>query len=586
MATANETIINVQEIEPKLRHLTIFQVFDNLQPGESLVIHNNHDPKPVFYQLQDIRGDVFTWQYLQSGPEWWDIRVTKKEGAPQPAISVNMQNEIVITVPALEPKVKHETIFFTFANLQPGESMIIHNDHDPKPVYYQLQSMHGDIFTWDYLEQGPEWWDIRVTKKEVEQPNPYLNKNGDLVIDVPALEPSEKHSTIFHTFGNLEAGKTLIVHNDHDPKPLYHHLQSTHGDTFTWDYLQEGPQWWDVKISKKVVEQTEEEWKAYLKEGTNPAGKKEITLTIPMIEPKLKHPTIFNVFDSLEEGESLVIHNDHDPKPVYYQLLGERGDVFKWEYLEQGPQWWDIRVSRKGLEDSETIGEITAKDWRKAEIFKKYGIDFCCGGKKTVREACAEKGIDATKIEHELQQSAKDSAKGGYTNYDEWGLDFLADYVVNTHHNYVRKYMPEIRMYADKVAKVHGDNHPELIPIKELTEVVANELMDHMVEEETVLFPMVKRIFNAKNNNTVYTPNGERTLAEVVDKMEEEHDAVGRAMEKIREFSQDYTLPEDACASYTLLFKMLDEFESDLFTHIHLENNILFAKAAEMEKTL
>ena len=164
-------------------------------------------------------------------------------------------------------------------------------------------------------------------------------------------------------------------------------------------------------------------------------------IDVTLIEPKLKHPTIFQVFDSLAGGESLTIHNDHDPKPVYYQLLGERGDIFKWKYEQQGPEWWDVLITKKGEGDQETIGQIAVKDLRKAEVFKKYGIDFCCGGKKTVREVCQEKGIDATKVEQELQQANTDN-KTDNNAYNEWGLDFLADYIVNTHHRYVRKYLP------------------------------------------------------------------------------------------------------------------------------------------------
>ena len=305
-------------------------------------------------------------------------------------------------------------------------------------------------------------------------------------------------------------------------------------------------------------------------------------INVTLIEPKLKHPTIFRVFDDLLGGESLTIHNDHDPKPVYYQLLGERGDIFTWEYLQEGPEWWDVKITKRGAGDQETIGEIAVKDLRKAEIFKKYGIDFCCGGKKTIAEVCAEKNIDATKIETELRQVSSES-KASNISYSDWNIDFLADYIVNSHHSYVRKYLPELRRYALKVAQVHGPQHPELLPIQKLVEEINEELTEHMEQEEKVLFSYIKEIVQARSSGLPLIKQ-EKDLAALIEELEKEHDFVGRCLDKIRELSNGYHIPSEACASYKLLYKMIQEFEDDLHLHIHLENNILFPKALELEK--
>ena len=304
-------------------------------------------------------------------------------------------------------------------------------------------------------------------------------------------------------------------------------------------------------------------------------------INVTLIEPKLKHPTIFRVFDGLKGGESLTIHNDHDPKPVYYQLLGERGDIFTWEYLEEGPEWWDVKVTKRE-DGQETIGEIAVKDLRKVEVFKKYGIDFCCGGKKTIAEVCAEKNIDATKVQTELRQIETEN-KASNISYNDWNIDFLADYIVNTHHSYVKKYLPELVTYASKVAQVHGDHHPELLPIQKLVEEINQELTEHLAEEENVLFTYIKKIVEARKGSLPLVKK-EKDLAALIEDLEKEHDLVGRAFDKIRDLSKEYAIPSDACASYKLLFKMLQEFEDDLHLHIHLENNILFPKAIEMEK--
>ncbi|MCO5235276.1 MAG: iron-sulfur cluster repair di-iron protein [Chitinophagaceae bacterium] len=312
----------------------------------------------------------------------------------------------------------------------------------------------------------------------------------------------------------------------------------------------------------------------------------ENILNVTLLEPRQKHPTIFARFDDLKEGEGLTIHNDHDPKPLYYQLLGERGNIFTWEYLEEGPAWWKIRITKKLTgEGDETLGEIAAKDLRKAEVFKKYGLDFCCGGKKTVKEACAEKGIDVTKIEKELQQADKNPSARPLP-YNDWGIDFLADYIVNTHHSYVRKNLPDIRGYALKVAQVHGGRHPELIRIQQLVEEVNKEFSEHLVKEEEILFPFIKELVSAKAKGAA--PKAEKfdSVEDPIKMMEDEHEVVGRCLDEIRELSGNYTLPEDACASYSLLFKMLADMEEDTHIHVHLENNILFPKAKALEKDL
>ncbi len=312
----------------------------------------------------------------------------------------------------------------------------------------------------------------------------------------------------------------------------------------------------------------------------------ENILNVTLLEPRQKHPTIFVRFDALEEGESLTIHNDHDPKPLYYQLLSERGNIFIWEYLEQGPESWKVRMTKRITgENEETLGQIAAKDLRKAEIFKKYGLDFCCGGKKTVKAACAEKGLDVARIEQELQDADKNPTARPLP-YGDWSLDFLADYIVNTHHSYVKKSLPDLITYSAKVASVHGDHHPELLRINQLVVEVNAELSAHLVKEEKVLFPYVKELVAAKEKNQHARAAHFGSVQTPINRMEVEHELVGKNMAEIRTLSNNYALPEDACASYSLLYKMLAEFEDDLFTHIHLENNILFPKALEIEKQL
>ena len=310
-------------------------------------------------------------------------------------------------------------------------------------------------------------------------------------------------------------------------------------------------------------------------------------LDVTVIEPRFKHPTIFNKFDSVSPGHSFIIHNDHDPKPLYYQLLAERGQTFTWEYLENGPEIWRVKIAKRGVDDAaeETIGEMVTKDYRKAQIFKKLGIDFCCGGKKTLSEISRKKGISVEAIQAELD-SLNSAADSGELNFDQWELDFLSDYVINTHHNYCRESIPFISEMANKVARVHGAYHPELIQVAQVFARIAQDLSLHMVKEEKILFPFIKDLVFAKKTNSKITDQAVGEVSNPIRVMEMEHEQVGEDLSEIRELTANYTLPIDACNSYTILFKKLEEFENDLHKHVHLENNILFPKAIKLEKEL
>lgn len=402
-----------------------------------------------------------------------------------------------------------------------------------------------------------------------------MSTTQEVIINVQEIEPRFRHAAIFQTFDELAEGESLIIHNNHDPVPVYYQLQEMQGDIFTWEYLQQGPEWWDIRVTKKNI--------SHQSTYTNETG--DIVINVPSIEPRFKHSTIFQSFENLHPGKSMIIHNNHDPKPVYYQLQEMHGNVFIWEYLQQGPQWWDIRVTKKGSGTIETIGQIVAKDFGTTEIFKRYGIDFCCGGRKTVQEICKEKGIDPEIIEKELHQP-KQNIKGTYHNYNEWNLDFLVDFIINTHHNYIRKHLPEIQGYAIKVAQVHGGHHPELITINNTIQEAGEDLMEHLESEEKYLFPLVKELVQVTNAGAVKSNPKIQALETFIAKHLEEHDNVGNEFDEIRELSNNFAISEDSCASYKLLYKMLEEFEDDLHIHIALENNILFPKAIEISKSL
>jgi len=225
-----------------------------------------------------------------------------------------------------------------------------------------------------------------------------------------------------------------------------------------------------------------------------------------------------------------------------------------------------------------TIAEIVTEDFKTAGVFKKYGIDFCCGGKKSLKDVCEHKKLDPQEIIDAL--SKINSKLGGDTeHYNKWPLDQLIDHIVNTHHKYVEEQVPILRAFTGKVGKVHGDAHPETKTIAILFEQIAQELEHHMHKEEQILFPYVKSL--ALGENVQSMPFG--SVKNPISMMEQEHEGAGLLMEKIAELSSQYTPPSYACNTYKAAYHLLNEFEKDLHVHIHLENNILFPKAIQLE---
>lgn len=307
------------------------------------------------------------------------------------------------------------------------------------------------------------------------------------------------------------------------------------------------------------------------------------SLFVPGLQPALKHPTIFRKFDALESGEAFLIINDHDPKPLYYQLLAERGNIFSWDYVEQGPEVWKVHIKKHDAKTGETVGQIAAKDIRKAEVFKKYGIDFCCGGKKSLKQACEEKGIDLAAVESALQNVNEVKVS---ENFDRWSPDFLADYIFNKHHQYYYDEAPVIAELLTKVVDHHGERYPELQEVYQLFVTLAQELNAHFAKEEKVLFPFIKELVRAKQIGNSEELRNQFSIAGPVQMMEADHDAAGGILAQLSEVTNAYNAPEGACNSFKFLYSKLKDLEDDLHQHIHLENNILFSKALALEKEL
>lgn len=228
------------------------------------------------------------------------------------------------------------------------------------------------------------------------------------------------------------------------------------------------------------------------------------------------------------------------------------------------------------------IGEIVAEDFRTAAVFKKNGIDFCCRGNRTIEDACTAKKLDAEKIYEEINTLP---IKGGnVVDFQSWPLDLLADYIEKTHHRYAEEKIPVIEAFLDKLCKVHGGHHPELFEIRDLFFASAQDLAPHFKKEELILFPFIRNMIKAQRTGEAFMQPTFGSVENPVNMMMHDHDFEGERFRKIAALTSGYNPPADACNTYRVTFAMLDEFEQDLHTHIHLENNILFPKAIKLEK--
>ncbi|TVR35448.1 MAG: iron-sulfur cluster repair di-iron protein [Balneolaceae bacterium] len=227
------------------------------------------------------------------------------------------------------------------------------------------------------------------------------------------------------------------------------------------------------------------------------------------------------------------------------------------------------------------IGDIVAGNYHAAGVFKEFGIDFCCGGGVSLDKACQKRNLDIEKVVAKLNLLQKSEISPDQ-NYNAWEPGYLIDHIEETHHNFVRTKTAEITAYAEKVAGVHGERHPENVAIYEKFVALSRELLNHLEAEEERVFPLIRTIFEARLRGETIPEEVIESLKNELELMEDDHEEAGDVMKEIRELSNQFTPPADACRTYQILYMNLAGFEEDLHKHVHLENNILFKKAEQL----
>jgi regulator of cell morphogenesis and NO signaling len=235
------------------------------------------------------------------------------------------------------------------------------------------------------------------------------------------------------------------------------------------------------------------------------------------------------------------------------------------------------------LTETTTIAEMAARSLAAVRIFEKFGIDYCCGGKRPLAEVCLEKGYDPQAIERELD-AAVEGAPAAETDWNTISLVELIRHIIGTHHEYLRRELPALQMRLEKVYRVYNERYgPTLLGLPDVLAALRAELEMHTRKEETILFPTIAAYETAVQSGLRLPATPFGSVANPIHMMEAEHASAGQALTEIRKIACDFQVPEYACVTYRALISGLQELERDLHIHIHLENNILFPRAQKLE---
>jgi uncharacterized protein (DUF2249 family) len=324
----------------------LFDALDGSKPGDDIkiVAPADLDPHLVHYQLEHDR--TLEWEYEHPDAEPRELEVT---------VGDSLEGDLgTIDVRDLKPQRRHEVLLESFDRLGADEGFILVNDHDPKPLYHELRSMHGDIVDWEYANEGDGEWRVEIIKTAESAAG---DENVVTQYDVRKIPKQERHPTIHHRYGMIPEGGTMELIAPHEPRPLRQEFRQQYGDTFEWDIVAQEPGRCRVHITKRseADDGTSNDAEA---DGTDSAtdGKSlEITeeLDVRDLPPAQRHERIFDAYAELGGGEGFVLINDHDPKPLYHQFDAEVGPAFRWEYRKREPGEFRVVIGKADVDDAD-----------------------------------------------------------------------------------------------------------------------------------------------------------------------------------------------------------------------------------------
>jgi uncharacterized protein (DUF2249 family) len=326
----------------------LFDALSEADNGENIdvVADDDVDAHLVRYQLEHDRS--VHWAYADPDAEPRELVVTTGDALDGDLGTIDVRD--------LKPQRRHEALLGIFDDLGADEGFVLVNDHDPKPLYHELRSMHGDVIDWTYRSRGEDGWRVEVVKTAESEAD-----DEDVVTryDVRDIPKEERHPTIHHRYGMLPEGGTMELVAPHEPRPLRGEFRERYGNAFAWEVVENEPGRCRVHVTKEADGDGDA---ADSRESDGPDADGESVevreeLDVRDRPPAQRHEAIFAAYEDLDTGEGFVLVNDHDPKPLYHQFEAETGPEFRWEYRKKSPGEFRVLVGKTNAAGAESSAD-------------------------------------------------------------------------------------------------------------------------------------------------------------------------------------------------------------------------------------
>lgn len=303
--------------------------------------------------------------------------------------------------------------------------------------------------------------------------------------------------------------------------------------------------------------------------------KKHKIIDIDKLGKSIQKKVIFNTFDKLREGEQLTLHASYDPISIKKVFEQTRPGFFRWNYVKDNETKWEIRITKHGSSRL-TVNDIIELYPGSIPVFEKYQISYFLKGEDYLSDISKHCNMKESKLIAEIVATAS-------TSYPEirikdWDIPFIIDFIVTNHHSYARKTLKEVSVLIEHIASSHLDDYKKITPIKIKFNEFTKDLLSHLREEEVTVFPAIIRFFKTKHKDDTLISD----MKFSINWLREDHIATGTDLKCLRDLSNNYIPPKNACPALSLLFEEMIKFEKDQHFHIHLENNVLFTTAKKL----